>query len=70
MHVKLYLDAFLELEQALHVKWMQGWDQMIDSWIKEDQLKLRQDFYKVRYQFSTGVRQRQLPQTEGTWYGL
>ena len=43
---------------------------MIDSWIEEDDLDLRSDFYKMRHQFTKGVRQRQLPQTDGTWYGL
>lgn len=70
INVNLYLDAFLEIEQALHVNWLQSWDQMIDSWIKEDGLELRSDFYKMRHQFAKGVRQRQLPQTDGTWYGL
>ena len=65
--VTLYLDIFLEVEQALHVKWMQGWDQMIDMWIKEDHLELTSDFYKMRHQFAQGVRQKQLPQKEGTW---
>lgn len=68
--VKLYLDAFLEIEQALHLKWLQGWENMIDEWIEEDGLELQEDFYKVRHQFIQGVRQRQLPQTDGTWYGL
>lgn len=68
--VKLYLDAFLELEQALHLKWLQGWENMIDEWIEEDGLELQEDFYKMRHQFIQGVRQRQLPQTDGTWYGL
>lgn len=69
-NVELYLNAFLEVEQALHVKWMQDWDQIIDAWIEEDHLELRSDFYMMRHQFVKGVRQRQLPQTEGTWYGL
>lgn len=69
-NVELYLNTFLEIEQALHVKWMQGWDQMIDTCIEEDHLELRSDFYKIRYEFAKGVRQRQLPQTDGSWYGL
>ncbi len=67
---KLYLDAFLEIEQALHIKWLQDWDRTVDERITEDKLSLRDDFYQMRYKFAEGVRQRQLPQTEGTWYGL
>lgn len=43
---------------------------MIDDWIKEDNLALKDDFYKMRCEFANRVRQRELPQTDGTWYGL
>lgn len=68
--IELYLGAFLEIEQALHLKWLQGWEKTVDEWIEKDNLELRDDFYKMCYQFAHGVRQRQLPQTDGTWYGL
>lgn len=68
--VQLKYEAFLELEQALHVKILQGWEDMIEEWIEEDEMNLHQDFYKHRTKFLNRVRQRQLPQTEGTWYGL
>lgn len=70
LKVKLYLGAFLEMEQALNLKWLQDWDQTINAWIEEDHLELRNDFHEMRYQFAQGVRQRQLPQTDGTWYGV
>lgn len=70
LNVKLYLGAFLEIEQALHIKWLQDWERTVDEWIAEDKLLLRNDFYQMRYKFAQGVRQRQLPQTDGTWYGL
>lgn len=70
INVDLYLGAFLEIEQALHVSWLQAWENTVDEWIEEDQLDLCDDFYKMRYHFLQGVRQRQLPQTDGTWYGL
>lgn len=69
-NVELYLGAFLEIEQALYVNWLQGWDKEVDTWIKENNLALRNNFYEMRYQFAKGVRQRQFPQTDGTWYGL
>lgn len=69
-NVQLYLGAFLEIEQALHVDWLLDWERQVDKWIEEDNLLLRDDFFKMRYEFTHGVRQRQLPQTEGTWYGF
>lgn len=69
-NVELYLNGYLEVEQALHVKWIQDWEQTIDEFIQEDNLELRSDFYEMRCRFLKGIRQRQLPQTEGTWYGL
>ena len=68
--VQLKYEAFLEMEQALHVKLLQGWERMIDEWIEEDEMELHPDFYKHRTKFLNRVRQRQLPQTDGTWYGL
>lgn len=70
LNVQLYLNVFLEIEQALHIKWLQDWEKTLDEWIEEDKLKLRKDFYEMRYRFAQGVRQRQLPQTDGSWYGL
>ena len=42
----------------------------IDEWIEEDNLKLCAKFYNHRSKFLNRVRQRQFPQTEGTWYGI
>ncbi|ELC8409626.1 hypothetical protein UT300017_11620 [Clostridium sp. CTA-17] len=69
-NIELYLNAFLEIEQALHLRIMQEWDEFIDSSIEEDKLELSEDFYEMRHKFMKGVRQRQLPQTDGNWYGL
>lgn len=65
----LYL-THLELEQALYVDQLQGWENLIDEWIEEDNLKLCAKFYNHRSKFLNRVRQRQFPQTEGTWYGI
>lgn len=62
------LYTHLELEQALHVGVLQDWENMVDEWI--DNLELCEKFYKHRTKFLNRVRQRQLPQTEGTWYGI
>ena len=70
IRVKLLYDAHLEMEQALHVRILQGWEDMIDEWIENEDIKLSKKFYKHRNKFLNRVRQRQLPQTEGTWYGL
>lgn len=67
--VKFKYEAFLEIEQALHVKWLQGWEEMVDEWIEDDEMELHPKFYKHRTKFLNRVRQRQLPQTDGTWYG-
>lgn len=66
----MYLGVRLEIEQALHLKLLQGWEDEIDEWINEYGLKIDEDFYKMRYEFAHGVRQKQFPQNEGTWYGI
>lgn len=68
--VNLLYNAHLEMEQALHVRILQGWEDMVDEWIENEDIKLSEEFYKHRSKFLNHVRQRQLPQTEGTWYGL
>jgi len=69
-NVQLFYNAHLEMEQALHVSILQGWEDMIDEWIENENIKLDDKFYKHRNNFLNRIRQRQLPQTEGTWYGL
>lgn len=58
------------MEQALHLKWLQVWENVVDEWIEENGLELQDDFIKMRHQLIQGVRQRQIPQTDGTWYEL
>ncbi len=67
---ELFANAHLEMEQALHVRILQGWEDMVDEWIENEDIELSDDFYKNRSEFLNRVRQRQLPQTEGTWYGI
>lgn len=68
--VNLKYGAHLEIEQALHVKLLQGWENMVDEWIDDNEIILSEDFHKNRNKFLNRVRQRQLPQTDGTWYGI
>ena len=70
LEVELYLNLHLEMEQALHVGQLQGWEDKIDKIIENDRIELSEKFYKHRSKFLNCVRQRQLPQTEGTWYGI
>lgn len=74
----------LEIEQALHLRILQGWEDMIDGLLKNKakelkdsinpdikiKLKIKKRFYKNRCKFLNRVRQRQLPQTEGNYYGI
>ena len=61
---------FLEMEQALYLRMLQGWEDEIDKLIKTRNIKLSKKFYKNRCKFLNRVRQRQLPQTEGNYYGI
>lgn len=70
INIKLHYNAHLEMEQALHLRQLQGWEDMVDEWIKDDKLLLNEKFYKHRNKFLNRVRQRQLPQTDGNWYGI
>lgn len=70
LNVELYLNIHLEMEQALYVGQLQSWEDIIDEIIKNDGIELSKKFYKHRVKFLNRVRQRQLPQTEGTWYGI
>lgn len=76
----------LEIEQALHLRMLQGWEDEIDRLLKNKakdlknsiksdteikiKLKIKKRFYKNRCKFLNRVRQRQLPQTEGNYYGI
>lgn len=74
----------LEIEQALHLRMLQGWEDEIDRLLKNRakdlkdsinpdtkiKLKIKKRFYKNRCKFLNRVRQRQLPQTEGNYYGI
>ncbi len=68
--VELLYNAHLEMEQALHVRILQGWENMVDEWIENENIELSEKFYNHRNKFLNRVRQRQLPQTEGSWYGI
>lgn len=70
LNVDFLYNAHLEMEQALHLKWLQGWENLVDDWIKYEGIELSKKFYKHRCKFLNRVRQRQLPQTDGTWYGI
>lgn len=67
--VDLYI-THLEIEQALHISQLQYWENMVDEYIQEGAIEVSEDFYKNRSEFLNLVRQRQLPQTEGTWCGI
>lgn len=67
---KVELFGHLEMEQALHITWLQGWEDMIDILIENKEIDISENFYKNRCALLNRVRQRQLPQTEGTWYGI
>ena len=63
---------------------LQGWEDEIDRLLKNRakdlkdsinpdtkiKLKIKKRFYKNRCKFLNRVRQRQLPQTEGNYYGI
>lgn len=66
---QLHYGVHFEIEQVLHVSILQYWENLVDDWIKEG-IELSEAFYKNRIEFLNGIRQRQLPQTEGTWYGI
>lgn len=68
--LKVDLYMFLEMEQALYLRMLQGWEDEIDKLIKTRNIKLSKKFYKNRCKFLNRVRQRQLPQTEGNYYGI
>ena len=68
--VQLHLGLYLEMEQALYVDQLLGWDKFIDEEINESGIKLMDDFYKNRYEFENKVSQRQFPKGDGNWYGL
>ena len=70
MKAELFANAHLEMEQTLHVRILQGWEDMIDEWIENEDIGLSENFYKNRSEFIICVMQRQLPQTEGSWYGI
>ena len=70
LNAELYCNAHLELEQALHINLLQGWEDLVDEWIENGDIKTSEEFYKNRSIFLNRVRQRQFPQTEGTWCGL
>lgn len=70
LNIDFLYGAHLEMEQALHLRWIQGWENLVDEWIKSDGIELSNKFYKHRCKFLNRVRQRQLPQTDGIWYGL
>lgn len=70
IRVDLLYNVHVEIEQTLHVRILQGWEDMVDEWIENEDIELSKKFYKHRNKFLNRVRQRQLPQTEGTWYGL
>lgn len=67
---KFYLGIFLEIEQALHVEQLLGWDNLIDDIINSNQVTLSQNFYENKNNFEKRVRQRQYPQNYGLWYGI
>lgn len=70
INIQLYCEAHLEIEQALHVQVLQGWEKLVDEWIENGNIEPNGNFYKHRVDFLNLVRQRQLPQTEGNWYGI
>ena len=70
INVELFCNAHLELEQALHIRQLQGWEELVDEWIENGDIAISDTFHKNRNRFLNRVRQRQLPQTDGTWYGL
>ena len=45
INIKLHYNAHLEMEQALHLRQLQGWEDMVDEWIKDDKLLLNEKFY-------------------------
>lgn len=69
-NVKFYLEIFLEVEQALYIEQLIGWDDLIDDLISEDGINLSTDFYERKNKFEKRIRQRVYPQNYGTWYGL
>ncbi|MDF2882760.1 MAG: hypothetical protein K0R54_3317 [Clostridiaceae bacterium] len=68
--VKFYLGIFLEVEQALHIQQLIGWDNLIDDLIDDDSMNLKEDFYEKKNKFEKRIRQRSYPQNYGTWYGI
>lgn len=68
--VKFYLGIFMEIEQALHIEQLLGFDDLLDGLIEEEQITLCSKFYKHKNKFEKRIRQRQYPQNYGTWYGL
>lgn len=68
--IEFFLNMHLEMEQALHVGQLQGWESMVDEFIEDKEFEVSENFYKNRSKFLNRVRQRQLPPTEGTWYGI
>lgn len=70
LNISLFCNTHLELEQALHVRMLQGWEDLVDEWIDEKDFEPCELFYKHRSDFLNLVRQRQFPHTEGTWYGI
>ena len=54
----------------MHIRQLQGWEELVDEWIENGDIAISDTFHKNRNRFLNRVRQRQLPQTDGTWYGL
>lgn len=70
LDIEFYYNLFLEVEQALHLEQMIGWDELLDEIIEDEKLDTSIDFWKSKDKFEKRIRQRRFPQNYGKWYGL
>lgn len=58
------------LEMLLHIEIQIDWFRLIDSFIRENNLKLADNFYFIKDHLVQRIAQRLYPQTAGSWAGL
>lgn len=61
---------WIELEQALHLHQLLDFYRTLEDFISFHGLKPALNYYKNLHFFQEKIMQRQLPQTEGSWYGI
>lgn len=64
------INFWAEIEQILHLHHLHSFENSLEKYIQDKNLVRDDSYYKIKSDFMNKIRQRQFPQTEGTWGGV